>query len=290
MICGIGAEFDNAVTSLLEGMLGILNNPTKVADYLSLDGSESMFHGLWDGSIFTTTSDILDVTYKLCQSIGIMLVVLFFLLDLLDKTAQGDMTLEKMIPSFIKFGIGAFFVLQTRDFYLTFIKFGDAFLSETASIAEGNANMVQFGDILDGQTTAGKLLTAILCIFPWLVGQVCTLLIYFTAISRGIEIALRFSFIPMAVADVYGQGTNSTGFRYLKKFMALCLQGGAILILLSLTNVIFVTAFSEVSDLGEFSEVFSIIGFAITTILPIECAMTGLVLRSQQIINDVLGV
>ena len=94
----------------------------------------------------------------------------------------------------------------------------------------------------------------------------------------------------MAVADVYGQGTNSTGFRYLKKFMALCLQGGAILILLSLTNAIFVTAFSEVSDLSEFSEVFSIIGFAITTILPIECAMTGLVLRSQQIINDVLGV
>ena len=98
---------------------------------------------------------------------------------------------------------------------------------------------IQKYDLVDGFGTAVKL------ILPYILVTLGNLAIMFICISRLLELVVRVIFAPIAVSDIFTNGENSSGFRYLKKIFAYGLQFVMV--------VVISMAFSTILKMGIFS-------------------------------------
>ena len=131
-----------------------------------------------------------------------------------------------------------------------------------------------------------------------------------TLVTRVLELAVRALFGPIAVVDVFEHGTSGSGFKYIKKFFATALQGTVIMALimliggLSLADISYCTEHTHVLDAEGYACQFvnntvmsvenidhfgTVMSFYLkNTVLKI--AGIGLMLKSQPICNDIVGV
>lgn len=102
-----------------------------------------------------------------------------------------------------------------------------------------------------------------------------TMSLYIVGFSRLIEIVIRQTLLPIPLALMADDGWKGTGGRYLKKFLALVIQGGLIILICNIGKE------SMISAIREHHYVITIgIGTALST----------LVFKSITFINDALGV
>ena len=89
-----------------------------------------------------------------------------------------------------------------------------------------------------------------------------------------IEIAVRYLFTPIAIADLYSEKFRSTGFMWLKKLLACSMQGA----------ILFAIIFAA-DALKK-----SISSADVITVTAINLTMIGMFVKSRQIANDIIGV
>ena len=68
-------------------------------------------------------------------------------------------------------------------------------------------------------------------LIPYIICMVCSLVVTFVAIIRLVEMSVRTIFMPLAIGDLFANGMHSSGFRYIKKFIAVVMQFVAILLI-----------------------------------------------------------
>ena len=102
---------------------------------------------------------------------------------------------------------------------------------------------ITFVDIVDNKETwesenigsaIGKMVMALLVIFVQALFMLITIILLVvigaTALSRSAQILLYLMFAPIAFADTFHQGfINSKSWRFIQKFLALCIQAGIII-------------------------------------------------------------
>ena len=272
----IGEIYDYASGA---GMIKILNE--MVTDY------RGFFNA--NGTVGATLGEIQTAL----KVVGISICVLYFIMALVDLGMSDRMTLELFIKFFSKFAVGIG-CIQLCDAFCT-LGMGlsnevSAIISNTNLGGDANINADKEAFIEAMIKGLGKnwlIIIATSAIFIFLLTilyGICTIVVYVICFTRLIEMCLRAVFMPVALGAMSDDGFKGAGGRYIKKFIALCLQGPALIaigqIMGTLCTNMMTYAVSN-SSAGLFAAFIPSLGVTIASI--------GVMFKSIGIINDVMG-
>lgn len=131
--------------------------------------------------------------------------------------------------------------------------------------------MMGVGESIQGLIKGtGESITLVAGIFGNSIVQFASSLFVYTLL---IELLIRYIVTPIAIADMFSERFRSTGWMWLKKFMACCMQGMLLFLIIYATDQV-----KEVVDTID----------PITN-TAINFTMVGMFARSRQIANDIIG-
>lgn len=211
------------------------------------------------GALDTLTS---TVWYGVIVAMSLVYMLLRFVIDY----ATGDTIwkdghnyeLEIIFKPFIRLMICMIFVVSVQHF----LKLG-LFISQAAAnvIIEnplGGAGSVDTSSVLEtakdtliqqlgfeagGITKLPGNLAAmiegfVLLIIPYLVSTVGNVAVFFVCFRRVLELGVRAALAPLAMIDLYKEGANGHGIRYIFTYFGVCFQSVAILVVLFISDMI----------------------------------------------------
>lgn len=273
--------FDNP----LEKMIAIIYGEDSFAQAVNilLMSPETTLGGAW--------STIKDIYQTVVLPIGYTLLILHFLLELMDKTTHDNFNVEHFLRMFIKLLIGNYLMTNGLSILESLMSFGTALVKDVSNISSlvtsGSAELETLrGKYLDKNILQqfGFLLELMI---PFIVAIVVKVSIWMQCYSRLIEILVRAMLAPIAMADVYSEGIRGGGFRYLRKYIAVLLQGAIIIGILVCASAL-ATEFALPPDPDASEATATIPNFLTQT--AIQLTTLTLVGKSQNIANDLVGV
>lgn len=263
---------------------------------------------LYDMSYLEGIRDILSITvgsggvgggyaalYSIARNIsnslisaGTILLTLYFFLELFEKTQMDNFNFEHFIKLFGKYLLGIGIMSNMMDLLLNGISFGNAILNNvTSTINTDEATLETVRSIYNSdfsglKNVIGAWSSVLKYFFPWISSLITKVVVYFCAFGRIIELFARTAFAPIAMANIFSGGVNSSGFRYFKKIVAVALQGAIIIVVAALSTSLSGIISSEVLGGNVFSQQVGQLVLMFTT--------ASLVIKTQGIANDILGV
>lgn len=168
--------------------------------------------------------------------VGYTLLCLYFLLELLERTTHEHFNLEQFMRLLIKLLIGKLMMdncMALLDGLTSFANILSSGISknvvETSLVnAEGlKTHNLKFWE---------EAMVWLRLVIPYTAMIIANLLAKITIYSRAIELIVRTLMAPIGMADIFAEGMRGAGFRYLKKFLAVNLQGAIILVIVMAMN------------------------------------------------------
>lgn len=253
-------------------------------DILSISDCRTSIGGAFSGFIDGGAK----LAYTSLTSVALSLIVMYFLFSITDKVAQGQMTIEIFVPEFIKLLAAAFLVLEGYNFFKLLISLGESITktvgnSFTNDRTTNNLRYMVETNADDSAIVQVSVLAVL--IIPTIFGLLARLSIYVVCIGRALEIIVRLALSPIAVADVFGNGLNSGGFRYIKKFLAVTLQGAVIVVIIHIMGTLNATLAIPPDNDTSVSALFG----NLMKVVFVNLAGVALIIKSQSIVNDVVG-
>jgi hypothetical protein len=231
--------------------------------------------------------------YTLITPIAYGLILLYFLLDVLEKTTHEQMSIEHFFRSCIKLIIAIVFINQG----FSILTYGVQFVT---AITNGLVNRVglspptndwgvsaldsYYDDISAASGFEGFALCvgfAFQLILPFIILWVAKLVVELVAWGRIIELGVRGAFAPIGMSDLFTEGTKGGGFRYLKKFLGVAFQGAVIMAVLICYQYISAAINGGSGALDPIGAAFSqcVVSLTVMTVL----------LKTQNMANDLVG-
>lgn len=215
--------------------------------------------------------------------IGRLFCVLYFLLSLMDAASRDSFTIDAFVKSLAKlviiFIIFSPDTLQKITYFARAIEYKTLQVIANATIEGATANglIEHVANVKDAQLWGlGVLLSmdslAAVTNISALVVAACI------SISRAVEILAYQTFLPLAMGSLYDGGLRSPGMRYIKKWMALYLQGAVIIVVAAL-----------VSKLSS-EALFPSLGITLVIDIAYALVVISLLTKSKSIANDIMGV
>ena len=226
------------------------------------------------------------------QPIGMALLVLFFLFSIFSDAMNETFSFERFVKSFARLFAGMALVTLSKDM----TDLGD-YIATWTQDAIGEATSPYKAPTHFTNEDFGSFWQALLAAFLiFLLGNFCGLIIrivfYFILFSRLMEMAVRASFMPIAIGLVTDGGWSGSAGRYIKKYVALCIQGPALVLIGQLSANIMGEATSMAMGgdglTGIAAGLFQLGGMV--PMIAVAVATIGLAKQSITILNDVLGV
>lgn len=228
--------------------------------------------------------------------VALMIAAVFFLLGLLELGMSERMTPDLFVKTWAKLGVSIFLIYGSSQIVI----FGSAASDWVLSLINRSmgGNMAGFRDTVKAaiEKTVEHLglwkrimLWMNLNLFQGLAHIAC-IAIATILISRRIELIIRGSFMPIAMAFVTTEGWQAGSIRYIKKYIALWLQGPAIGLIMKLSSLIYFSVLTSGLTTGDQSG-----GGLSTPILPFFIGIAtllgliGAIRGTQQVMNDVMG-
>lgn len=243
----------------------------------------TQYSDAWDKLVGGTDSIFKTILFP----IGIGICTIYFLISLMDKVTTEQLNLEQFIKQFMKLIIVVYISQYAITIITDLMGFSQSLFKEVfGEISVNPASSAEsFYKSLPGYTGGfgAQLGLAGQLILPAFFTLIMRLVINFVCYSRLIEIYIKAMFTPIAVSDIFVGGMNSNGVRYLKGFLALCMQSVIIIV----TNYIYsVINGAVVSNIDPGLE--NLFPYLVAT-LGINLAATGLLVKSLQITKDIVG-
>lgn len=213
----------------------------------------SMFEQIFGGGVFDSVSGVLklnpstgawakawtavDSVYSnVMVPIALGLMIIWFLVAFMEKAASEQVTFEQLFILFAKLIAAKFLIDNGLQIFANLWSLGISLIDNVGGAFEDSSGSLGL-DLKDLWYDFTKLeWTAkigiikgigILCqlLIPWLVSLIMTAVVYFICYSRIIEMLLRMMAAPIALSDFMTEGLHGAGWRFLKNFLAICLQG-----------------------------------------------------------------
>lgn len=272
-----------AITDLINGIFGT-DMFANVADILTK--SPTTYASTW--------SFITDLYNQIFLPLGYAVMLIFFLTALMNKVSMEQFTLEHFMFMFIRLFIVKIALDNGLQIMTYLMNIGNELVS-TVSHNSMNLGTNITNDVIaslnlnpgDGLMATLSLmiqyvLTFVKFLIPWLGIAIIKICLQFLCYSRLFEIMIRTVIAPVALGDIFTEGTNGTGFRFLKSYFAICLQGIIIYVICLI--------FSVVSyDILPTTGIVDYLGASIT-ILILGIACVSLVFKSLSLSKEVMGV
>lgn len=212
----------------------------------------NMFKEIFSGGIFDSVQDVLklnpskggwatawsaiDAVYSnVMVPIALGLMVIWFLVAFMEKSASEQVTFEQLFMLFVKLIASKFLIDHGLDIFAQLWGLGISLIDDVGGVFKtGEIATVDYKALwedISGVKWDKKigLLPGIglLCqlLIPWLASKIMIAVTQFICYSRIIEMFLRMMAAPIALSDFMTEGLHGAGWRYLKTFLAICLQG-----------------------------------------------------------------
>ena len=254
-----------------------------------------VYGGIYE-SILTNNYFLIDTTapywqtftnvYDTFSTLGVLLALLWVVLDMLEKAQFDSLTPEVMIRFFIKFIIAMMLIQNAATIMTELINGGNYLFQKVVGAIHGAAGALdptlkQAAEDIAKQSFLKCIGTLIELLLPFVFTIVAVVLMYVLLFGRILELGVRFMFTPIGIADIFTHGIQSPGMRYIKKFCAVALQGVVMIAILLAGSKLASTVATDPN---------AIVGLDVFTQVIILISMLGAMMKSQQISNDILGV
>lgn len=213
----------------------------------------SMFKEIFAGGVFDSVSDVLklnpsagawskawvavDSVYSnVMVPIALGLMIIWFLVAFMEKAASEQVSFEQLFMLFAKLIAAKFLIDYGLQIFTNLWGLGISLIDTVAGAFEDGpgGSPMDYKDLwkdwsgLDWNAKIGILKgIGMLCqlLIPWLVSKIMIAVVFFVCYSRIIEMLLRMMAAPIALSDFMTEGLHGAGWRFLKNFLAICLQG-----------------------------------------------------------------
>lgn len=199
----------------------------KIAGILKLNPSEGELSAAWNGA---------EVVYNnVMVPIALGLMIIWFLVALMEKSSSEQVTIEQFLLLFVKLIAAKFIIDNGFQIFAQLWGLGISIIDEVGGAFADedvltfnykdlwfNLTGVPWGDKLPLMTSLGLLCQLLI---PWLASKIMIACVYFICYSRLLEMLVRMLATPIAVSDFITEGLHGSGWRYIKNFLAICLQG-----------------------------------------------------------------
>ena len=213
--------------------------------------------------------------------VGLALMTLFFLFSIFSDAMNETFSFERFVKSFTRYFFG-FGLVQLSG---SLCNFGDGLAQDIATLVSSESKKAPLQEIYTkdniGSFWHAIFIAMVLVLFGNIMGLIMKISMYFILFSRLIEMA----FMPIAVGLVTDGGWSGSAGRYIKKYIALCLQGPAIVLIGTLGTRLMGGAVNLKVDVGTS---LATIG-GVVPVIAVGMATIGLAKQSITVLNDVLG-
>lgn len=227
-----------------------------------------------------TTQQVMSTmqgVYDQLMPVGLALIVLYFLLELIDKTTRDNFSLEHFFRLMLKLLVAKFLMENGWTILNSFIRIGNSIFGLMSVESVGiTATLKEYVEEIQDASNLTNLAMIFQWAIPWVFAFVSRLISKVICWGRTIEIGVRSVCAPIAMADIFQDGFHGGGFRYLRKFFAVCLQAFVIMLVIQISGVI------QGIVIGDG-------GVTMINSLVVGLTTCALVIKSQQIANDLVG-
>ena len=274
-------KIQDMLTDLFAG--GVFDD---VGSVLSLNPSTGIYETVWNVAV--------AIYDGVCVPIGTALVLIYFLVNIIEKVTQQNFDLEYVIKSLLKLFVGLYLIQNGLSLMTTIYSLSFSFLNEVVS------NSISQGELQITAQTAFKQLTGeewnqtaswgfiksfnhtwdyITIFIPWLGIMVLKIVVRFVCYTRLIEFYIKTATAPIALSDFFTEGMHSNGWKFIKGYIAIALQAGVIM----LATVIFNALSAGIYTSGEGWWAF------IIKYLALGFATVGVMLKSLSLTKEIVG-
>ena len=270
--------YENSLFS--DGALDSGGNPYfNVEKLLRFDVSGD-FKSIWNAG---------ESIYKTLLPVGLILVVVYFLLELFEKVLQDSFSAEHLAKSFIKLALMLLFLMNGYELITAAMDIVSAMfntLMDPSVFKETVSPMCYIEMVSDSKTGAvlgmiSVIIQMALLLFPYLIMLLAKLVVRIIIWVRIMNIVIYTMFAPIGMADMV-KGTESSGFRYFKKLISFSLQGVIIYGITTgyklVSNIIIKTSVNSLNGLYGFISTM-VLAFVVITLM----------FRSANLASEVMG-
>ena len=261
----------------------------------------------WDGGTEGTQPIVQQITGAMAV-FGGLLCFMYFLKAVIDEMAKGTADFDSWLKIFVKLAIAALVIANINA--LTTIAQGLAVslgslvkTIMTPIMDETRLNAMTNGAVESVDSAAhGHILSIFIAPLQILSINVLGIIIaYFAcgiqnfllyAFSYGVfyEIAIRKCFMPIAVANIFGEGFRSSGARYIKKYFATCFRIVLLLLISEMAQiVIWQMIIINPLDIAGGSFL-NIANFPIVMIIAVLTSARALYGKASSLADEIVGV
>lgn len=254
-----------------------------VEDVLCINPSTGDYSAVWNAIYSVYTNVMVPI------ALGLMLI--WFLVALMEKSATDQVTIEQVLMLFVKLIAAKFLIDFGFELFAKLWGLGNSLVAEVGeAFSDGDATSFDYKELwkeMTGKAWGKKLglfkSIGLMCqlLLPWLASKIIIACIYFICYSRLIEMLLRLLAAPVAVSDFITEGLHGSGWKYLKNFLAICLQGMIIVAIAQLYPLVMSGVFTNLSDDGFWTIILKQLAFSFSAI--------ALMFKSLSISKELVG-
>lgn len=243
-----------------------------------------------------TELDIVNALYKLFIPIALYMVLIYGLMELVDILSKDNATFEQILKFFIKIGVCIVFVQAGAGIIGGICSYGNYLIDTvgtgwaTGAATSGTSEIGgAVADMFSNQGFLKGMFLFLMVFITGLIGKIAGAVILVMLYARKVEMLLRLGFSSIAFANVYGELNRSEAVRYLKKLLALSLQGVGIAGALAIIGAIQNDQISHViSDLNNANaKLGDLLGAQIELLVYMFVAI-GVISTVRTILNDAI--
>lgn len=254
---------------------------------------------LFDGIIEILTKDpftaygvqnVVTSLYNAIMAAAMMLMFIYFLIAVVDKMTSENFTWEQLWKQMAMLLAAKLVIEHGLEIMTLMSKVGVEIVGIVK--AEGLGEMrggIDAEAVIDNFESGfsgifkiiGDLVLFMYIIFPWILSWIMGMCVKIICYTRLIEIYIRACFAPLALSDFFKNGFQGNGWRYLKSFFAICLQGGIILAIAVLFSKLLDSFLTDVdkANLFQFLGIYFAVG----------CSAIMLMFRSLSLSKEIMG-
>lgn len=260
------------------------------------------------GITFTNLTSVIRTMHKTFQNLGVIMLIIFFGVGILESFSFQQMYVEKMVRQFIFLCIGI--VLVSKSMELVF-GIGNVFsaliqkivnsanvsnvnmasellelkkvIYDQCNVSTGTGLKASISDAVSNMATAVSYLIQLF--IPSLIAKLSNVVVSVMCWSRFIELVIMAIVSPLTVCDISsGSGMNSNAVRGVKNVLALALSGAVIMLAVFICQQIqFGILSANVLDSASFMS-------CIWKEIVVAIVQVGLVVKAPGIAKQVLGM
>ena len=246
---------------------------------LMSDGAEYFLSIMENMVEFVVGTTFYSSLLSFFTSFGIVFCIVYFSVELIDKATNVSFTLDSIIFMFMKFII-AFALVTNVDGFITGM---NEFVGEMNSeICDSLGDLDYITSMWEKASEAGVISGAIRMGTGTLVtyGQIGYLILfgmatqYFiigVAVARAIAIGTKSVIAPLVIPDIFVNGLNSSGIKFLKGLFGDFLQSTVILFLIEICCIISVNLCGSTSSVSSHGFESALVGGAADSLAGFIC-------------------